>query len=559
MVVRELFAKFGLQFDSASLKKVEAGLTSLKSSAFVLSGALAGIGAGFYAIVKSASNVGEELYNTSQKLGLTVEGLQRLRYAAKLANIDQDSFNMSMGFFNKTLQDARNGSQDAAKALSALGLNPKTAKLSEESLQRIADRIKGISDPAKKADLLRSVFGKQGAQMIPFFNQGAKGIKELGDEIEAAGLITTEQAKASEAFNTELAKTEFQISTLKNSIGIQFIPIFKDMIERFNKWLMLNRQLLKLKIASFLKDMVTLFGRVAELVGMVADLFDEFAHAVGGTKNGLLLLGAVAIGLGIAFGVINPIIFLVTALGAALLLIYDDYKGFGEGKDTFFDWGVIIPQVTDAFQFLGDVWAGIKVIAMGLWEALVQIWTVLDVIGVLEPFKWMWDVVKVAAKVLYYFGKIAATSFVQPIKDLAELGKRFRGTDQPVLLNDPSVVGPDATPAPTVPQESVVDRAKKLAQGISGGFSMTGQDFMTARAKKSFKDQAPADASTAPIIQNPSNKQTNHFNVTNKIDVHVQTGAEADLIGDAVAEKVRDTIYGEFSDGLQSLQPGTQY
>lgn len=558
MVVRELFAKFGLQFDSASLKKVEAGILSVKNSALVLTGALAGIGTGFYALVHSAAGVGEELFNTSQKVGLTVESLQRLRYAAKSANIDQDSFNRSLIFFNNTLAEARNGSKTAVESFKKLGLDPKMAKMTEETFLKIATRIQGLTDVAQKTNLLRGIFGKEGANFIPLLNQGADGIAALMEKASAMGLITQEQAAAAEAFNSALGEMKYQIGNLKNLIGIAFIPTFKSLIEKINKWLMQNRVLLRQRFEYYLKLLVILFTRVGQLVGRIGSAFNAFAKAVGGAKNALIILGTVAVGVGLAFGFLNPVILLVGLLAAALLLIYDDYKSFGEGKKTFFAWGEIIPRVTAAFQFLGDVWRGLKVVLAGLFDAFMMIVRVLDYIGLLKPFKWMWEGLKLAGRLLWFItkivGKLMAFALFKPFKDLAEIGKSLRVVE-PVAREDMTFEdGEQPGPPAGVP---LVDRARQVAEGLSGGFDATGQDAMTAQAIKSMNEEAVGTGQAT--IQKTANNQTNNMTVNNKIDVHVQTEAEPDLIGDAVANKVKEVMDGAFSDGLVSLQPGTQY
>ncbi|MFJ4230115.1 hypothetical protein ACIPYV_21325, partial [Paenarthrobacter nicotinovorans] len=58
-----------------------------------------------------------------------------------------------------------------------------------EILPGLADKFKSMPDGAEKTALATQLFGRSGAQMLPFLNKGSEGIGQLTDKAKQMGLV----------------------------------------------------------------------------------------------------------------------------------------------------------------------------------------------------------------------------------------------------------------------------------------------------------------------------------------------------------------------------------
>ena len=189
-------------------------------------GLLAGLGVSltlgaFAALVKGAIDSADELNKLSQKIGISVEALSTLQFAAQLSDVGLQSLQMGLKKLSENATEASAGLGEGAQTFAALGVSVKDAagnlKATDDLLLEIADRFAGFEDGATKTALAVKLFGKSGMDMIPFLNQGSSGIRALMQEAERLGLkLSTETAQAAEAFNDNL--TALKVST--SGLGI---------------------------------------------------------------------------------------------------------------------------------------------------------------------------------------------------------------------------------------------------------------------------------------------------------------------------------------------------
>lgn len=207
---------------------IRGNLGKLGSSVASVKGVLAGLGVslsavGFAHFIKGAIDAADDLNKLSQKIGISVEALSTLKYAAQLSDVSLEDLQRSVKALSTNLNEANTGIGDGAALFKALHVELKNAdgslKTTDEVLLQIATAFSGMEDGATKSALAVKLFGKSGLEMIPLLNQGAAGISQLTAEAERLGLkLTTETARSAEEFNDNLI-------ALKNSaagVGIEF-------------------------------------------------------------------------------------------------------------------------------------------------------------------------------------------------------------------------------------------------------------------------------------------------------------------------------------------------
>src|SRR5205823_3254757 len=104
-----------------------------------------------------------------------------------------------------------------------------------EQMLTLAKGFGNIKSEAAKTAVLMQLFGKSGAELLPFFNQGADGIKKMIDRMQELGLTVGEdgiKALGDLADETDFLGLAFQVT--RDRIIAAFAP---DLIRASNGFL----------------------------------------------------------------------------------------------------------------------------------------------------------------------------------------------------------------------------------------------------------------------------------------------------------------------------------
>ena len=218
----------------SAFDSIRGNLAKLGDESNRVKGLLAGLGvslsvAGFATMIKSAIDAADHLNKLSQKIGISVEALSTLRFAAQLSDVSLETLQKGIKGLSQNIAEANTGVGDGAQVFDALRISVKNAdgsmKSTEAVLLQVADVFANLEDGAVKTALAVKLFGKSGMDMIPFLNQGAAGINQLTAEAERLGLkLTTETARSAEAFNDNLTALKASSSALGITLARDFLP-----------------------------------------------------------------------------------------------------------------------------------------------------------------------------------------------------------------------------------------------------------------------------------------------------------------------------------------------
>lgn len=399
--VADLYAVLGLRPDKEAWAKGNELVSGLKKAL----GWYASYEAvkGLIEIGKSTIELGGHLDDMRQKTGLSAETIQKWGYVAKLGGSDADGMAHGVGHLARTLKGAADGSEEASKALRAVGLNSAaiTAALKsgdglDAALLKIADKFAAMPDGANKTALAMAVFGKSGAELIPTLNQGADGLAKLRKEAEESGaIISNEAVSALDELGDNIDKVKMSLTGLKNQAVVALLPMLKELVDGFMAWVKANRELITSTITSAVGGLITALGVLADVGSVVAGI-------IGYLSEHATLAKAILIGLGIAIAAVAleaaaawvigfwPVVAVV-ALIAGLVLVFDDLlSSLVDGKGVFAAVGRAIAGV------FKDVYNGIKEAFYAIGEFFASIartiknafWAVID--WVKEQINWVW-------------------------------------------------------------------------------------------------------------------------------------------------------------------------
>jgi hypothetical protein len=177
--------------------------------------------------IKQGFAEADKLNKLSQAIGVPVEELSALKYAAELSDVSLETLSTSMTRLNKAMSEG-------SDTFKIMGINIKntdgTMKSSTVVLGEVANKFALYEDGANKTALAVSLFGRAGAAMIPMLNQGQAGLAGAAEEARKLGLIiSTETAKAAENFNDNLTRLGKVKDGIILKITAHLAPAFENL------------------------------------------------------------------------------------------------------------------------------------------------------------------------------------------------------------------------------------------------------------------------------------------------------------------------------------------
>lgn len=297
-----------------------AGMGGLAGS-FSMLAPLLSVG-GLVAMTKKTLDAGNEMFNLSQKTGVSVEALARFKKAASTSGTDLETVSKALVKLSRGMVDAsQGGSGPAAKALKSLGISATDAtgklRTADDVMLDIATKLKGIEDPARKTALAVDLFGKSGAELVPMLNLGGEAIDKMKVK------MTTAFAEKADQYSDKLTMLGGKVGSLGADIAIVLLPVLDKMadgitavVDWFNK---LDPGIRNTIVAVSL--FAISFGAIATVIGTVVGALGTIGTAVAG-------LGAAFAGTGIAAtiagwlpAIIGATSGIVAALGGILTFV----------------------------------------------------------------------------------------------------------------------------------------------------------------------------------------------------------------------------------------------
>jgi lambda family phage tail tape measure protein len=158
---------------------------------------------------------GDELEAMSERTGISAQALSGYKAAADQANLSFEGLEKSLKKFTQNLGDVNNEkTKNALVSLGISAIDPTTKKLKDANviLDQVADKFANMENGPKKAALAFELFGKSGAEMIPFLNQGSEALHKFG-------------LKFSDSFTANADAFEDRLSIFKTAIKQNMVDV----------------------------------------------------------------------------------------------------------------------------------------------------------------------------------------------------------------------------------------------------------------------------------------------------------------------------------------------
>lgn len=221
---------------------MERSMTAATSS---MKAAVAGLAAAFTVAafatrIKEQISLADAFGKAAQKAGVSVEAITSLSYASKFAGIDTETLTSSLSKLGKTMVDAETGGKRTAAVFQTMGVSLKDQegkmRGTDQVLLDLAERFSTMPDGAEKTALAMELFGKKGADLLPFLNSGRDGIEQLQEEARKMGLVLSgDAAAAAGSFNDMLDRMHAKTEGVWRQLAVRLLPTLMNAAEGFSE------------------------------------------------------------------------------------------------------------------------------------------------------------------------------------------------------------------------------------------------------------------------------------------------------------------------------------
>lgn len=223
-----------------NLKATERAMLKFQQkSKKILSGLKVGVAAlaagftGLAAAVVSTRDEIDRIGKVSEKLGIGVENLQALRFAAEQTGVEARTLDMALQRMVRRISEAAKGTGEAKDALKELGLDAQAlAQMSpDKQFAKIADAMKKVQNQTDKVRLSFKLFDSEGVALVNTLNSD---LKKTQEEFKELGIgLSTREVKNVEKFNDAVAKVKSVFTTLFQKIAAGVAGPLTELTNKF--------------------------------------------------------------------------------------------------------------------------------------------------------------------------------------------------------------------------------------------------------------------------------------------------------------------------------------
>lgn len=214
-------------------KRATAALFSMRTAAVAAAGV-----AGLFFLARKAITTADSIAKTADKVGVGVEALQELRFAAGRAGVDLKTLDLAIQRFSRRVGEAAQGSGELKDTLKQYNIEVKNADGTTRDvvdvLFDLADATAAAGSAQEKLRISFKAFDSEGAALVNITRLGSQGMRELFQSARRLGVVMSEELirKAEEA-KDRLSDMEQILSVGLTRSMLSLMPLMKGLATTF--------------------------------------------------------------------------------------------------------------------------------------------------------------------------------------------------------------------------------------------------------------------------------------------------------------------------------------
>jgi phage-related protein len=225
--------RVNLSLDSAQfaqgLQQAQGRMAAFGKQMQVIGAAVTAVGTGVALAIRGQLNAADELAKASARIGVPVEALSQLQFAAELSAVSMSQLEVGLRGLSRNMVDN-------AEGFAAIGIALRDAegvmRPTEAVLADLADVLAGMPEGAERTALAMELMGRSGGDMLPLLVGGADALRAMMQEAGALGLtISQDLAIAAQQFNDNLTRLQRTVTGIWRQMSAQLAPVLEQISE----------------------------------------------------------------------------------------------------------------------------------------------------------------------------------------------------------------------------------------------------------------------------------------------------------------------------------------
>lgn len=291
---------------------------SLKTTSRIMAAAGTAIISGMVAITMKAIEAADAADKLAKQTGLTREEIQELGYAADQEHASLEKIAAAILRLSRNMSDASRGTGEARYAFEKLGIavtkSDGQLRNSVDVMLDVADRFKNMRNETEMTAAAMQLFGRSGAEIVPFLRMGGDEIRKLMQEARDLGFVMSEQTnKDLKALGDQLTALKAALAGVARQIAAEVVP---HLLEMSNK--AVDAAKAYNKIDPDLKSFITQTGLMSGVLALLTSGFMGLIIKMANFKAALATLGVTI--KGITAAGTGPFAILIATLASLTVL-----------------------------------------------------------------------------------------------------------------------------------------------------------------------------------------------------------------------------------------------
>ncbi|MEQ1964655.1 lytic transglycosylase [Xenorhabdus khoisanae] len=372
-VIKEFLISLGFDIKESDEKKFSAVISGVTANALKLGAAVEGAALAVVGFTAQVANGLDKLYWQAQRTGAVAEQIKTLGYAVTQAGGTVEGLNSSLENVARFLRNNPGGEgflrNMGIQTRDTNGQLRDTASL----VALVGERLSGM--PNYRANQYANMLGiDENTQLAMRRGMGGYAT-DYRNIMQTMGYNPTVAAKQANAFMTEFYRLKSVLGIGKDKIGGELSRVLTPSMEKLTNLILKHWPTIEKIIMSVTKAILKMSEIIGQLVFRgskgIQDLIGWWQRLDDGSQNLIKIFGLVAAAwwaLNLKF-LASPI-GIITALLAAMFLLYDDYQTWKEGGNSEFDWSKWEGEIEKTKAEIKELTENIKELALQLTDLL---------------------------------------------------------------------------------------------------------------------------------------------------------------------------------------------
>lgn len=300
---------------------------SLKTTSRIMAAAGTAIISGMVAITMKTIEAANAADKLAKQTGLTREEIQELGYAADQEHASLEKIATAILRLSRNMSDASRGTGEARYAFEKLGIavtkSDGQLRNSVDVMLDVADRFKNMRNETEMTAAAMQLFGRSGAEIVPFLRMGGDEIRNLMQEARDLGYVMDEETvEALKALDDQMTALKASLAGVGRQIAAEVVP---HLLEMSNK--AVDAAKAYNKIDPELRSFMTQTGLVTGALALLTSGFMGLIIKMANFKAALATLGVTI--KGITAAGTGPFAILIATL-APLIVLFQKLRREGE-------------------------------------------------------------------------------------------------------------------------------------------------------------------------------------------------------------------------------------